>query len=73
MVLKWVFDRVVSLVGLLFLWPVLLVVAILIKVKMSGSSAFFVQKRVGTDGRLFDCHKFRTMTVKHGGNTVGGR
>ena len=70
MILKWIFDRVVSFVGLLFLWPVLLVVAVLIKVKMAGGPAFFVQKRVGKDGRLFDCHKFRTMTVKHGGSTV---
>lgn len=61
MILKWIFDRVVSLFGLLFLWPVLLVVAILIKVKMPGGPVFFVQKRVGRDGKLFDCHKFRTM------------
>lgn len=64
MQLKWIFDRVVSLIGLLFLWPVLLVVAILIKVKMPGGPAFFVQKRVGKDGKLFNCHKFRTMTVR---------
>ena len=70
MILKWIFDRVVSLVGLLVLWPVLLVVAILIKIKMPGGPAFFVQKRVGKDGKLFDCHKFRTMTVKHNGSTV---
>lgn len=70
MILKWVFDRVVSLLGLLFLWPVLLVVAILIKVKMPGGPVFFVQKRVGLGGKLFDCHKFRTMTVKHNGSTV---
>ena len=38
--------------------------------KMPGGPAFFVQKRVGKDGRLFDCHKFRTMTVKHNGSTV---
>ena len=61
MILKWIFDRVVSLLGLLFLWPVLLVVAILIKVKMPGGPVFFVQKRVGRGGKLFDCHKFRTM------------
>ena len=61
MILKYIFDRVVALIGLLFLWPVLLVVAILIKVKMPGGPAFFVQKRVGKDGKLFDCHKFRTM------------
>ena len=68
--LKFIFDRVVAAIGLLFLWPVLLVVAILVKVKMPGGPAFFVQKRVGKDGRLFDCHKFRTMTVKHNGSTV---
>lgn len=69
-ILKWIFDRVVSLVGLLCLWPVLLIVAILVKVKMPGGPAFFVQKRVGKGGKLFDCHKFRTMTVKHNGSTV---
>ena len=70
MLLKWIFDRVVSFIGLLFLWPVLLVVAILIKVKMPGGPVFFVQKRVGRNGILFNCHKFRTMTVKHNGSTV---
>ena len=39
MILKWIFDRVVSLLGLLILWLVLLVVAILIKVKMPGGRA----------------------------------
>ena len=70
MILKYIFDRLVALIGLMFLWPVLLVVAILIKIKMPGGPAFFVQKRVGKDGRLFNCHKFRTMTVKHNGSTV---
>lgn len=70
MVLKWIFDRVVSLLGLLILWPMLLIVAVLVKVKMPGGPAFFVQKRVGLNGKLFNCHKFRTMTVKHNGSTV---
>lgn len=70
MILKFIFDRILSFIGLIFLWPVLLVVAILVKVKMPGGSAFFVQKRVGKDGKLFKCHKIRTMTVKHNGSTV---
>ena len=70
MILKYIFDRVVSLVGLLFLWPILLIIAIMVKIKMPGGPAFFVQKRVGRGGKLFDCHKFRTMTVKHNGSTV---
>jgi len=70
MFIKWLFDRLVSLIGLLVLWPVLLVVAILIKIKMPGGPAFFVQKRVGKGGKLFNCHKFRTMTVKHNGSSV---
>ena len=58
--LKFLFDRIASLVGLLLLWPVLLVIAILIKVKMPGR-VLFVQERVGRDGKLFRVHKFRTM------------
>ena len=68
--LKYLFDRLVSLIGLLVLWPVLLVVAVLIRVKMPGGPVLFRQKRVGKDGRLFTMVKFRSMTVDHGGSSV---
>ena len=70
MILKWLFDRIVAFFGLLFLWPIIAITAILVKVKMPGGPVFFVQKRVGKDGKLFNCHKFRSMTVKHSGSTV---
>lgn len=70
MFIKFVFDRLASFFGLLFLWPLLLVVALLIRIKMPGGPVFFVQDRVGKDGRIFRCHKFRTMQVDHGGSPV---
>lgn len=68
--MKWIFDRVMSGIGLLFLWPVLVVVAILIRKKMPGGPVLFTQKRVGKDGKLFTMYKFRSMTVSHSGSSV---
>ena len=62
MILKFIFDRIVSLLGLIILSPVLLVVAILIRVKMPGGPVFFRQKRVGLNGKPFTLYKFRSMT-----------
>lgn len=69
MFFKFLFDRIVALFGLLFLWPLFLIVAILIKVKMPGP-VLFVQKRVGKGGKIFNCHKFRSMKLAHNGTTV---
>lgn len=68
-ILKYIFDRTMALIGLLFLWPILLIVAILIKKQMPGP-VFFVQQRVGKGGKLFPCHKFRTMTIGHNGTSI---
>lgn len=69
MILKQLFDRIVSLIALLFLSWLLLVIALAIKIKMKGP-VFFVQNRVGKDGVLFKIHKFRTMVVDHHGSSV---
>ena len=68
--LKYLFDRLVSFLGLIILLPVLVIVAILVKVKMPGGPVFFSQRRVGRNGRLFTMHKFRTMTMDHDGSSV---
>lgn len=67
--MKFLFDRIVSLFGLIFFCWLFLLVAILIKIKMPGP-ILFVQQRIGKDGRAFNCHKFRTMTVSHSGSSI---
>ncbi len=68
--MKFLFDRFMAFVGLLFLSPVLLVVAILIKIKMPDGAVIFKQKRVGRNAKLFTMYKFRSMSVGHGGSSV---
>lgn len=70
MILKWIFDRIAAFCGLLLIWRVHPLVAMLIKLKMLGGPALFCQKCVGKDGKLFTCHKFLMMTVNYNGSTV---
>lgn len=70
MLIKRLFDIIASLLGLLLIWWIFPLVAFLIHKKMPGGSAFFVQKRVGKGGKLFKCHKFRSMVVSHNGSSV---
>ena len=63
MIVKYLFDRIVSFIGLVCLSPVFLIVAILIRTKMAGGPVIFRQKRVGLHGRLFTIYKFRSMSV----------
>ena len=68
-------DIVLSLLGLLFLLPIMVILAVWIKFDSQGS-IFFRQIRVGKDGRDFRIYKFRTMIVnaeKMGIITIGER
>src|SRR5690554_2286603 len=60
MVVKRLFEIVVSIVALSLLMPVLLIVMLLVKIKL-GSPVFFRQVRPGKDGKPFEMIKFRTM------------
>lgn len=68
--MKNIFDRIMALIGLVVLSPVLLVVAILIKIKMPDGAVIFKQKRVGRNAKLFTMYKFRSMSVGHDGSSV---
>jgi lipopolysaccharide/colanic/teichoic acid biosynthesis glycosyltransferase len=71
--IKRAFDFISALIGLLVLLPLLISIALLIRMDSPGP-ALFVQDRVGRGGRLFRIFKFRTMTMgaeKRGQITVG--
>ena len=70
MIAKSIFDRVTSLIGLIFLSPILVAIAIIVSIKMPGGPIIFKQKRVGQNGRLFTMYKFRSMTVDHNGSSI---
>ena len=62
--IKRLFDIIFSFVGIVFLLPVFIIVSILIKIDSSGP-VFFLQERVGLNGKLFKIIKFRSMKVNH--------
>ena len=61
-VIKRLFDIIVSFLGLLILSPLFLLLTILIKCDSKGP-VFFIQKRVGRNGKKFGILKFRTMRI----------
>lgn len=58
---KRFFDVVLSLLALVILSPVLLAVAVLVRIKL-GSPVIFHQERPGKDEKIFRLYKFRSMT-----------
>jgi lipopolysaccharide/colanic/teichoic acid biosynthesis glycosyltransferase len=69
MFLKRVFDMAAAFAGIVILVPVFLVIALLIRIKMS-KPVIFKQIRAGRYGKAFTIYKFRTMFMDHQGSTV---
>lgn len=64
--LKRPLDFALALMVLLFLFPIYIILAVLVKMKL-GSPVLFKQKRPGKDGKIFELYKFRTMTDQRDG------
>ncbi len=58
--IKCIIDFILALAGLVILSPLFLIITVLIKIDSKGP-VFFLQDRVGKDGRIFKIYKFRTM------------
>lgn len=71
-IIKYLFDRIFGFIGLVVLLPVLIVVSLVILIR-DGWPVFYIQKRVGRNGRLFRMVKFRTMKRNDGRNTISVR
>ena len=61
--IKRILDFTLSLIALIILSPILLITAILVKIKL-GSPIIFKQQRPGKNEKIFTLYKFRTMTDK---------
>lgn len=67
--IKRIIDLIISLAGILLLFPFWLLIAIIIK-NTSPGPAFYIHKRTGLKGKYFNCIKFRTMYVGSDENTL---
>jgi exopolysaccharide biosynthesis polyprenyl glycosylphosphotransferase len=63
--IKHALDRILALVLLILLSPLILIAAVAVRLSSPGP-AFFSQRRVGRDGKVFDFYKFRSMRVVPG-------
>jgi lipopolysaccharide/colanic/teichoic acid biosynthesis glycosyltransferase len=61
--MKRIFDFTCSFVGLFFLSPLILLLSTILIKSTSKGPVFFIQERVGKDGKIFKMIKFRTMFV----------
>ena len=67
--IKRLFDIILSFFGIIILIPVFIIVSILIKIDSPGP-VFFLQERVGLNGKLFKIIKFRSMKINHNNSSL---
>ena len=60
--MKRIFDLLFAVLGVILLFPILIIISCIIKLTSKGS-AFFIQERVGKEGKTFRMIKFRSMHV----------
>ena len=60
--MKRLFDFITSLIGLILFSPIFIILSLLVKIYSEGS-IFFIQERIGRNGKIFSMIKFRSMTV----------
>lgn len=65
---KRLFDFIIALIGLLIIWPVLVIITVWLYFANGGAGAFFMQKRPGKNGEIFKVIKFKTMTDERDAN-----
>ena len=66
-ILKIIFDKFFALTILIFFSPLIIIIAIITRIKM-GKGVFFKQFRPGLHGKAFKMYKFRTMTQEYDKN-----
>lgn len=69
-IFKPLLDRVLALVAVILLCPLFLLIILAVKINSKGP-AFFLQERLGKQGKVFKLIKFRSMTI-HQGETLSG-
>ena len=68
-IIKRVFDIVLSFIGIIVVWPIIVIAWVVVFVE-TKSNGFFLQKRVGENGKPFTIIKIKTMKSDVQGSTV---